>query len=157
YDSHHISLEYNVATGTLKNVDITLSVAGFDGDLISDTLYNPVADTLYLVDAGIIWEIQKASSQLGVTTPSVHVEKLVSDNHGTDWWLLGSSETPDEVSNVISALKAQGLLSDASHFHTGTPTLLHSSKGAATLAPEYAFVVTNTGDADLTNVTLTDN
>jgi hypothetical protein len=65
YNSNAITLSYNFNTGTLSNVNFTLANYGY----MSDTLYDPLNDTLYLYNSvtDSIYDLTNASAQLGVS------------------------------------------------------------------------------------------
>jgi hypothetical protein len=78
--------------------------------------------------------------------PSINVEKLVSVDGGTNWYFtVSAGDTYDDVAYISSVT---GI--DSSHLHTGTPSTL------AAASIQFEFVVTNTGNVDLSNIVLHD-
>jgi uncharacterized repeat protein (TIGR01451 family) len=77
--------------------------------------------------------------------PALNVEKLVSVDGGTNWYFQ-ADDADDTIANV-AALTGIG----AAHLHIGTPSLPAGNQ------VKFEFVVSNVGNVDLNNVSLTDN
>jgi uncharacterized repeat protein (TIGR01451 family) len=89
------------------------------------------------------------------TTPAIDVEKFVSFDSGANWYYHDDG-TETESSALLAAEYdvATGSTLTAANFiayNTSVPTLLSGTN------PEYLFLVTNVGTAELTGVTLTDS
>ena len=94
--------------------------------------------------AGLVTDTDSVAYK-GVTA-SIEVDKLVSVDGGTNWWFT-ADEADDTIANISTIT---GIA--AAHLHIGSPTLLSGFS-----APQYEFVVTNTGDVDLSSVALSDS
>jgi uncharacterized repeat protein (TIGR01451 family) len=79
--------------------------------------------------------------------PAINVEKLVSVDGGANWYFI-SDDNSETAADINAAIVATG--HSALTIHEGTPTAF---SGASV---EYEFVVTNTGNVDLTGVQVTD-
>ena len=115
FNSSHMSNEIDLSTGTHTTVDINL--IGLVGDTyMSNTFYDPNADTLYLFSAGSIYKVTNASDRVQ-NPPQEQIEALIQDVqelalHGMagqaqlNAALDALAQDPPDIQGAIDALQA---------------------------------------------------